>query len=198
MGMTEEDPDFAFFYENQILKLLGNATETPDGGERRMSVLSRLTRGFESPKIVFERHTPSKVGDDKNDETEMEFGDDNDEEDDYKSRSFVSEISRATGRTTLSMMPGTQGEKEYFKLLWLSNILNTPDVLVDAVAMLDARELYREVLKDGKKFHQFQEWIENRIKRKLAYWDEFIERVDILETESFALGSSANDLREDE
>lgn len=95
------------------------------------------------------------------------------------------------------MLPGTQGEKEYFKLLWLANMLNTPDVLVDNIALLDARELYREVLKDGKKFHQFQEWIENRIKRSLGYWDEFIERVDNLEEDdhSFALGSGSRDLR---
>ena len=37
----------------------------------------------------------------------------------------------ASRATTLSMLPGTQGEKEFFKLLWLANILNIPDVLVD-------------------------------------------------------------------
>ena len=40
--------------------------------------------------------------------------------------------------------------------------------------------MYKEVLKDGKKFHQFQEWIEERIKKTLHYWDEYIDRVDTL------------------
>ena len=108
-----------------------------------MSVLSKLTRGFES---VANTPLPDKV-----DAMSMDFG----QVDEDKSVSEISVNTHLTSKTTLSMLPGSQGEKEYFKLLWLSNMLNVPDVLVDQLAMLDSRELYREVLKDGKKFHQF-------------------------------------------
>ena len=55
--------------------------------------------------------------------------------------------------------------------------------------------MYKEVLKDGKKFHQFQEWIEERIKKTLHYWDEYIDRVDTLnDDEGYSFGSGVRDL----
>jgi hypothetical protein len=58
-------------------------------------------------------------------------------------------------------VPGSNTEREFFKFLWLANMLNTPDVLVDQIADEDAVIMYTQVVKDGLYFHQFQEWIEN-------------------------------------
>ena len=44
----EKNQDLNYFYETQIRKYLDEAETERDGGQRRMSVLSRLTRGFES------------------------------------------------------------------------------------------------------------------------------------------------------
>lgn len=52
-------------------------------------------------------------------------------------------------------MPGQSGEREFFQILWLANMLNLPEFLVEQIANLDVRELYTEASNDGLKFNQF-------------------------------------------
>jgi hypothetical protein len=83
-------------------------------------------------------------------------------------------ISSASVLTTPATM---QGEKQFFKLLVLSQVLNMPDFMTECLLSVSPDQMFRQAkLADGLEFHQFHEWIESHMKRVLYNVDNrFVE-----------------------
>lgn len=69
----------------------------------------------------------------------------------------------------MSVLPTSQeGELEFFQLLVLSNIMNTPMVMQNSLPLLDLKEMYKLAKSENIEFHQFVEWVDNHL-RKLVH-----------------------------
>ena len=65
-------------------------------------------------------------------------------------------------------MQTKRGELEFFKLLFLAAMLNVPSFMLNYLQNLNPDQLFcRAILVEDLKFHQFAEWIEMEIKKRL-------------------------------
>ena len=63
-------------------------------------------------------------------------------------------------------MQTKRGELEFFKLLFLSAMLNIPSFMLNNLKKLNPEQLFcHAILVEDLKFHQFAEWIDKEIKK---------------------------------
>lgn len=87
----------------------------------------------------------------------------------------------SVGNTSaVSMVPTyQQGEREFFKLLLLSNLLNQSPFFLNRLGDLNARTMYKEAtMVYSLRFDQFQEFIEHRIQQHLFSWDDYFDAIE--------------------
>lgn len=76
-----------------------------------------------------------------------------------------------------TLMQVKKGELEFFKLLFLSAMLNVPSFMLNYLQKLNPEQLFcKALLVENLKFHQFSEWIDMEIKKQLYRRDaQFLE-----------------------
>ena len=86
--------------------------------------------------------------------------------------------SGLSSTSILSVLPTSQeGEIEFFQLLVLSNIMNTPFFMQGSLPEMDIKEMYKCAKSENCEFHQFIEWVDNHLRKNVHsqmdnYFDE--------------------------
>ena len=88
---------------------------------------------------------------------------DDDEESEYDKHSTLLQVKK--------------GELEFFKLVFLSAMLNVPSFMLNYLHRMNPEQLFcRAILVENLQFHQFSEWIDMEIKKQLYRRDaQFLE-----------------------